>query len=117
MRLIEVMKKAFTRADYAAKAALEHPGETRRAGIQTYSRWNRSPANAALPLRPGDMVLPSGQVVAKDAPPPPGERLVVNEWAAGNVDQEYAAAPSTEADGPTPDLFAARQALANRRTR
>jgi hypothetical protein len=86
MKLIAVMKKAFTRADYAVKAALEHPSETRRAGIQTYSRWNRSPANAALPLRPGDKVLPSGQVVAADAPPPPGERLAVNEWAVGNFD-------------------------------
>lgn len=116
MKLIAVMKKAFTRADYAVKTALGTTEETRPAP-STYSRWNRSPANAGLPLKAGDVVLPSGQVVAKDAPPPPGERLVADDWTTGNIEFGYESAPPTQAEGPSADFFAQRQSLADRRSR
>lgn len=114
MKLMNLMRKAFTSADYSVKAALGAAGETRPVPPRTYSRWNRNPMNAHIPLGPGDRVLPSGQIVAPDQPLPPGERLVVNEWTAGNIGEDYGPAASASSEIGA-EFFAARQALADRR--
>ncbi|HEY0875619.1 MAG TPA: hypothetical protein VGD94_19235 [Vicinamibacterales bacterium] len=79
MKLLDRMKKAFTTADHAVKAIVGAPEAPR-----TYGRWNRNPMNADQPLQPGDVVLPSGQVVSPDSAPPPGERIALDPFASSD---------------------------------
>ena len=111
MKLIEIVKRAFARADDEIKAAFETPRETsaRRAGLPTYSRHNPNPAWGDKRPGPGDRVV--GRQVVGDGPRPFGETV----WTGGDFEREYASATPTEAQGITADFYAARQALADRK--
>lgn len=114
MKLIELMKRAFAKADDGIRAAFEAPEETnaRRAGLPKYSRHQRNPAWGDRAPGPGDRVV-GRQVVAPDSAPPPGERFTWNEWS---VVEDYSTngEPSNVIGA---EFYAARQALVDRRTR
>jgi hypothetical protein len=114
MKLFDIVRRAFAKADDGIKAAFESPNETnaRRAGLPSYSRHFPNPAWGDKRPGNGDRVV--GRQVVSDGPRPFGETISGGAWTAGNFDQEYASAPATHGEIGA-DFFAARQALADRK--
>jgi hypothetical protein len=102
------------RIDDGARSLTETPEEAnaRRAGMPTYSRRNPNPSWGDKRPGPGDRVV-GRQIVAPDSAPPPGETILGVAGALA-FDRELASAP---ADAIGADFFAARQSLADRRSR
>src|SRR5262245_38731621 len=103
MKLIDLVRKAFG----TAEAEAFRPTEARTEAMPTYSRHRPNPAWGDKRPSGGDRVV--GRQVVGDGPVPPGERIALNEWTAGNIESR-----SNEIGA---DFFAAWQALANRRER
>jgi hypothetical protein len=113
VKLTDIVKRAFAKADDRIQAAFETPEETnaRRAGVPTYSRHVPNPAWGDKRPESGDRVV--GRQVVSEGPRPFGEVVSVGAWA-GDFGREYAAAES-ESSAIGADFFAARQALADRK--
>jgi hypothetical protein len=110
MKLWDIVKGAFAKADDAVQAVVATA--ERRVGLPSYSRHNPNPAWGDKRPSAGDRVV--GRQVVSEGPRPFGETISGGEWAAGNFDQEYAAAPPAS-DDVGAHFFAARQALADRK--
>jgi hypothetical protein len=116
-RIAHGARSLAARIDDGARTLVETSEETnaRRAGMPRYSRSNPNPAWGDK--RPGRADRIDGsQVVAPDSAPPPGERIALDEWTAGNIADDCTP-NTTESNAIGADFFAARQAFADRRLR
>ena len=111
MRLFDIVRRTFAKAEDVLHAALETHEETtaRRAGMPTYSRHEPNPSWGKQRPGPGDRVV--GRQVVRDGRRPPGQ-TIGGAIAALGFEHEYASGASDAIGG---DFFAARQALADRK--
>ena len=79
MKLRELVRRAFGKADDALQAVVEKA--ERHAGLPTYSRHNPNPAWGDRRPGAGDRVV--GRQVVGEGPRPPGETISVGDSTAG----------------------------------